>query len=108
MDYQQKAAALNALDDLHILFRSPRDRIGIAEPWYIAQNVSVYGGSVMIGAYGNGATPEAAIEDHWNQLTRDLKPGQYLVARRGTDRRAVTWNGFMWEDYPEPRKIEAA
>lgn len=94
MDYQQKAAALEALGNISIRFRSPGD-------WYVQQHVEIKDGSVLVGAYGNGETPIAAIEDHWNELT-DLKNGQYLVVDALRKRRAVRWNGFMWADVTEP------
>lgn len=105
MDWQTKAAALNALAAISIKFRKPGD-------WYVSQQVEIKDGPILRGDYGNGATPQEAIEDHWERLT-ELEPGQYLVGREFLDgrthrRKAVRWNGFMWEDVNEPAKPEAA
>lgn len=94
MNYEQKMAAFIALCDTSVRMRKPRD-------WYIDCDVSVKDSSVLIGMYGNGDTPEAAIENHWFQLCENLKPSQYLVTRRGDKRHAVRWNGFMWQEVTE-------
>lgn len=97
MDWQQKAAALNALAEIHLCIRGPDD-------WFVSQRVEIREEHVLVGAYGNGTTPEEAIEDHWRKLVTEIGP-HYLVARPYEGkRRAVRWNGFMWEDYPEPAK----
>jgi hypothetical protein len=77
-----------------VKFRKPGD-------WYVNQDVEVKDGGILIGTYGNGATPEEAIEDHWRVLT-EIPRGHYLVVRAFDNlRRAVRWNGFMWEDVKE-------
>lgn len=98
MTFVQMAEALSALTELSIKYRRHEDRIGGAEPWYVSQKIEVKDGPCLVGTYGNGYAPEEAIEDHWNLLTIGLKDGQYLVVDAGSDRRkAVRWNGFMWE-----------
>jgi hypothetical protein len=95
MDYQQKTAALFALGgDPSIRFRKIGD-------WYVNQDVSVRDRDVMIGRFGNGVTPQEAIEEHWKELVESLEPHQYLVVRQHGERRAVRWNGFMWTDVDE-------
>jgi hypothetical protein len=104
MDWQQKAEALAALTEFNIKFRERQWRIGAAEPWYVSQRIDVKetGGSVLTGTYGNGSTPQEAVEDHWQRLVDGLKPTEYLVVRAGdSERRAVRWNGFMWVDVIE-------
>lgn len=111
MDYQHKAEALAGLCDLFIKYRERQWRIGSAEPWYVQQDINVKeaGASTLVGTYGNGLTPEAAINDHWRALVEDLGHNEYLIVASGTDRRrAVKWNGFMWADYPEPETAKAA
>lgn len=108
MEWQQKAAALAALCELRIKFRPAEWRIGGPEPWYVEQQIEVKDGSILCGTYGNGFTPEEAILDHWQKLVTDLPRDQYLVVRAYRDeRRAVRWNGFMWEDVPEPSRKPA-
>ena len=97
MDWQHKAAALNALAKISIKCRAPGD-------WYVEQSVEIKDDGLMIGEYGNGETPEAAIEDHWKCLVQELG-SKYLVANSGReDRRTARWNGFMWADVPEPKR----
>ncbi len=102
MDWQQKAAALDALAEIEIKIRKPGD-------WYVSQRVEIKNDCFLEGAYGNGDTPMAAIEDHWNRLVTDIECRPlYLVARAGhPNRRAVRWNGFMWQDVPEPERATA-
>lgn len=105
MDWQQKAAALEALAEISIRFRKPGD-------WYVVQQVEIKDGGILRGDYGNGRTPEEAILDHWERLTT-IKPPLYLVGRTFFDgrvdtRKAVRWNGFMWEAVTEPRQDAAA
>lgn len=105
MDFQQKAEALAALTALSIKFREREHRIGGSEPWYVSQKVDVKEGSCLLGTYGNGNTPEEAIEDHWKVLVLDLPRDEYLIVNSGLEnRRAVRWNGFMWADVPEPER----
>jgi hypothetical protein len=98
MDWQQKAAVLNAIAQIKICMRRPQD-------WYIDQSVEVGGDGLLSGLYGNGTTPQAALEDHWRVLVDELKPGFYLVIQAfSPDKcRHVRWNGFMWEDLPISR-----
>lgn len=104
MDYQQKAEALASLCDLAICFREVRNRIGINHPWYVSQNIDVKNGGCLEGKYGNGATPQEAVEDHWRALVSELPADQYLIIREGgSPRRAVRWNGFMWADVMEAK-----
>lgn len=109
MDFQQKARALAGLTELKIIFREPQIRIGRNEPWYVCQNVDIRDDCILIGALGNGFTPEEAIDDHWKQLVDDLKPSQYLVVRNADmPTRRVRWNGFMWADvHIAPNEVAA-
>lgn len=102
MDWQQKAAALDALAEIELRIRKPGD-------WYVFQDVNVKDECILIGSYGNGSTPEEAIEDHWRILTEETKFPKYLIANAGKPtRRAVHWNGFMWSEVPEPKREQVA
>lgn len=104
MDWQQKAEALAGLTELAIHFREKQWLIGGPEPWYVQQKIDIREGGCLHGAYGNGYTPQEAIENHWKRLVDDLAADQYLIVRSSTDdRRAVRWNGFMWQDVPEAK-----
>lgn len=100
MNWQEKAAALDALSEITLKIRKPED-------WYVCQRVEVKDGIIMRGEYGNGATPEEAIDDHWDRLTFDIAGTEkYLVAySQDAKRRAVRWNGFMWADVVEALHI---
>lgn len=100
MDWERKAAALNALSEIEIKIRKPGD-------WYVLQRIDIKQKHTMCSVAGNGHDPEEAILDHWKQAVDDLPEDQYLVARKGDIRRAVRWNGFMWEDVPEPERKAA-
>lgn len=103
MDWQHKAAALDALAEFEIKFRKMGD-------WYVSQNVEIKDSAILRSACGNGSTPDEAIEDHWRQLVDDIAATPlYLVTRASSDtkRRAVRWNGFMWMDVHEPERKAA-
>ena len=94
MDWQHKAAALNALSGISIRTRGPDD-------WYVSQATEIGGNGLLEGSYGNGADPYAAIIDHWRVLVEDLPPGRFIVTRAmGEDRKQSRWNGYMWEEVP--------
>lgn len=98
MDWEQKFAAINALDyDASLCMRKPGD-------WYVACRLEIKKGSVLEGGAGPGrATPEEAVEHYFARITSLLKVGEYVVCRAhgGSSRRAVKWNGFMWADVRE-------
>lgn len=104
MHWETKLHALNALAECKLLMRKPGD-------WYVSQQVDVRRGHCLVGVYGNGATPQEAVEDHWNLLTT-LPADEYLVGREFWEgetctRKAVRWNGFMWDHVKEPTKVAA-
>jgi hypothetical protein len=94
MTWEQKLAACQALGECHLMMRKPGD-------WYVSQRVSVKereGDGVIVGRYGNGATPEEAAEDHFNELTAKTPLAYVVIDEMRPARRHVRWNGFMWED----------
>lgn len=92
MNWEQKLAAIQALGDTSLRMRKPGD-------WYVSSTRMEIGGDGMLsGEYGNGRTPEEAVEEHWRIYT-NLPPGKFIVIGAYTDkRRQVRWNGYMWED----------
>jgi hypothetical protein len=83
----QMMAALDAMAGPgKVQMRKPGD-------WICSHSVDVRDGSVLVGFFGNGTTPQEAIKSQWLGLTQ-LKEGQYLVTRAHGAR--VRWNGFMW------------
>ncbi len=93
----QKADILQAIGKLTVHRRS-------ASNWYATvDGIEVKQGSFLCGDYGNGKTPEAAIDDCFRVLT-ELKRGEYLVKNAyGESRRAMRWNGFMWQEVVEEK-----
>lgn len=96
MKFKQKAEALNALSEISI-------RINHYGKWYVSQRTEIKDGGILKGEYGDGDTPEEAINNHWRVLVDNLANNCYLVIN-ATDkklRRAVRWNGFMWQEKVE-------
>ena len=96
MTYEQKFAALGALcfaPALHM--RKPGD-------WYVSMlGVERKEGPCLSGGCISEPTPEAAVDAKWEWA---IDPRYYLVINAMRDkRRAVRWNGFMWEDVDEHR-----
>ncbi len=90
MEWQQKFAAIQAFAgsyDTYICMRKPDD-------WYVSCGMSVGGNGMLHGKYGNGATPQAAVEDHWAQYEA-LPFDRYAVNR---ENKRARWNGFMWAE----------
>ncbi len=94
MTYEQKFAALAAL--------SPRPVIHMRKPgdWYVLMSgVERKEGGCLSSGCVSEATPSLAVEAKWLWAT---DPKYYLVINAMRDnRRAVKWNGFMWEDVDE-------
>lgn len=96
MTYEQKMAALNALNPnaaLHM--RRP-------ESWYVyLPSVEIKKGPILSSARGEGKTPEGAVNDCFDQLV-NLPSDQYIVRNAGgRPREAFRWNGFMWDRVEE-------
>jgi len=95
MMWEEKLAACKALGDCALRMREPGD-------WYVSWSVeAVEHGhpGILVGRYGNGATPQLAVEDHWSRITAPEVSALVVNAMRPT-RREVRWNGFMWWDVP--------
>ena len=93
MNWEQKLSALQAIADTCLRMRVPGN-------WYVSatgRDVSERG--MLVGKYGNGPTPESAVEADWNSIA-ESRATIILNAGR-SDRRAVQWNGFMWIDVKE-------
>lgn len=93
MTWEQKLEALQAISECALHMRKPGD-------WYVGQyRVEVADGSgILMGRYGNGRTPEEAVENHWSELT-GLEPNEYIVLDAyGEDRKQLRWNGYRWAD----------
>lgn len=100
MTTDEKMYALKALGDPTIRMRAPGD-------WCCSVRAEIGGDGVLRGRHGNGATPQAAIEDAFQQFTQP-PPGLHVVidALRPS-RRAVRWTGFMWETVQKANELTA-
>lgn len=95
-DWNEKAAALASLASLAIHYRD--DPVH----WYVRhEGVEIKDKRMLRTPGGFGDTPQAAIEDHWRELT-DLASHEYVVVDAyGGHRRAVRWTGHFWKDVVE-------
>lgn len=105
MNWEQKLQALQALCDVSLKMRKPGD-------WYVSSNMSIAGDGFLRSNYGNGQTPESAVNNHWENYTTLLSPESYIAVNQTFGpRKQVRWNGFMWEDVPcnneHPHLLEA-
>lgn len=98
MNWQQKFDALGAIGtEISVRMRKPGD-------WYVdhrgVDTKETPDSCCLVGRYGNGSTPEEAIENHWRRLTEE-QPLAYLWVSEFGKNRKVRWNGYMWRDLPE-------
>lgn len=94
LTYEQKLAAMNALRSCSVHMREPHS-------WYVSQpGVEIKNGSVLQNVSGNGDSPGAAIEDHWEQLIVVPAPRVIVLDAMRETRKYVRWNGFMWVEIP--------
>lgn len=94
MSWEEKLSAFQALSDTSLRMRKPGD-------WYVSAHVEVKNRSMLEGRFGNGRSPQEAVENHWDKLT-NLAPHEYIIVDAMREsRRAVCWNGFMWKNIEE-------
>lgn len=97
LTWEQKLFAISKLCDTSLKMRKPGD-------WYVSSvGIEVAGDGVLIGEYGNGTTPQEAVEEEWRKLVTDLPDGKYLRVhdyRHGEKPRYVRWNGIWWREVP--------
>lgn len=95
MTWEQQLEACKAIGDVSLRMRKPGN-------WYVEhRGVNVKTGPVLEGRYGNGVGPMEAVLDHWSKLTALLTTEYIVLSPVGPNRRAVIWNGFMWQDVDE-------
>ncbi len=82
--------------DASLQMRKPGD-------WYIdGSSVSVAGDGCLVGEYGNGQTPETAVQEHWRKWTLLLPENRHLKDHNEVCWR---WTGFRWRDVT--KEVEA-
>ena len=94
MNWEEKCYALKALGDIGLRMRKPGD-------WYVDHRgvdcIEVGRNGMLVGRFGNGPTPQAALENHWDRLN-DESVARIVINAYGKLRREVRWNGYMWDD----------
>lgn len=93
MDWQQKFAAIGAFAGSYgtsLMMRKPHD-------WYVSCGMSIGGNGLLEGSYGNGETPEEAVNEHW-EIYSTLPHNRYAVNK---ENKRARWNGFMWAEVSE-------
>lgn len=98
MTWTQKALALQALVGWYNFSLKLREN----ESWYVEHTgLGRKEGCCLSGGCQNGKTPNEAVEQCWRWAT---DPDYYLVLNATSkNRRAVRWNGFVWEDVVEEK-----
>jgi hypothetical protein len=90
MTWEQKFEAINALSDTSLRMRSPGD-------WYIdCRGREVGGDGFLTGMYGNGRTPEEAVNDDFEKMTTVEYPKYIRIGDGNGGHIHVRWTGFMW------------
>ena len=86
MNWEQKLAALQSLTETCLLMRAPGT-------WYVSatgREVVEGGGHFLCSAYGNGRTPEEAVNDDFRKIAESEAPLKVGDAY-------WQWAGFMWK-----------
>lgn len=91
MNWEQKLAAIQALVGFSagVKMRHPGD-------WYVDASMEhAEGSSLLVGHYGNGSSPEKAVEQHWDLY------GNGQPFKHGDS--WYLWNGYMWAKSERPQ-----
>ena len=60
MNWEEKLLKLRELSPMAtVRWRGPNS-------WYVSAGMHKKEGQIIVGAYGNGTTPEEAVENHWD------------------------------------------
>jgi hypothetical protein len=93
MTWEQKLEAIEALcgiTTVNLQMRKPGD-------WYVSAGMSISKDGISTSSYGNGKTPEEAVNDHWNIYAVNLPPELSIILGYTADKK-YRWNGFMWRE----------
>lgn len=94
MDWEQKFMALQCLAPTTLEIREPGS-------WWVNISVEIKDGPILKGVMGNGPTPQDAVEDLWDCITK-LPAYQYIVVYTPlSKRKAFRWKTFLWEEVEE-------
>jgi hypothetical protein len=99
MTLEEKLARLREIAHTEVLMRDNGT-------WYVqayGRETQRRGSGILAGTYGDGRTPEEAVENDWEQIA-NLPPDRYVVLdAMSPKRRHVRWGGAGWIDLPVPR-----
>jgi hypothetical protein len=101
MTWEQKLQAMTALVgsfSICLRMREPGN-------WYVAgSGRNIIGGGICRSTFGDGSTPQEAVEDDWRIFVDELPLNRAIAVHYGDAerRRIVRWNGFMWQDVAHP------
>lgn len=90
MTWEQKFEALKAFGGSYarIEMRRPGD-------WYCAPGGELAGDGMLRGEYGNGRTPEEAVNNCWACIERTPLDRYW---RSSSSNKNFRWNGYMWQE----------
>jgi hypothetical protein len=90
LTWEEKLMVLAAIsDDVSLHMRKPGD-------WYVHTGLEIGNGQFLEGPTARSESPQAAVEEAWEQYTH-LAPGEFLVIHAGSERRReYRWNGYAW------------
>lgn len=98
LTWEQKLAAIQALlgsYEVCLRMRQPGN-------WYVdtkGREITSDDSGILSSEYGNGRSPQEAVENDWRKCVDELPAHQYIVLNAGVKgRRHVRWNGYMWAD----------
>jgi len=92
MDWQQKFVALKAIDsDVALLARGYGN-------WYLRFSPEIGEPSILRSPTQAGKDPEEAVDQAWKEYSTAKR---VVINAYSAKRRAVKWNGFMWEEVVE-------
>lgn len=92
LSWEQKLDALNALSRCELCMRSPGD-------WYVTSGFGINEGHVIAGGAGNGNSPQAAVEAHWEKYGKATYDKPVAIFDHDTKAyRSYWWNGYMWRE----------
>lgn len=93
--WEDRFAALQVLGEASVRMRKPGD-------WYVDQRVGVSNGAIVRSSYGNGATPQEAVEDHW-LIYSAVGGNEWIASGSGDDRINAVWDGDAWKTWKPER-----
>lgn len=84
--WEEKLSVLQAISNVALRMRAIGD-------WYVDSNMAIAGGGTVQGGYGNGATPQEAVEKHWDLYVTNLPKDRFIDV--GT-KQYQRFSDFVW------------